>query len=348
MSVVEELGMSKPKIAIVGSHNFPGGTSTAIAEELSVLVQMGDVSFYNADVKMLRNNPINQTLFRSLREHGVPIKRATGIISADIAIVHNPALFKFEDELPFRVLSRKVFVIMHENPINAFSRPNFNYQKTLGLLHRATVTPEFLLAPISGVSRMLIQQSGVRYNVAETDWFNIWSRDDIEPTRNPQDRRGRHSRPGLGKWPNVIDFAKCFPTHAENHILGATSTMMSNSWANSNTHLYDFGSMQVPKFLEKIDFMVYFHSDALRESFGRTIVEAISAGKVVITHPYMEQTFGDACVYASADEVDQIVAHYIANSDLYVDKVKQSQKTLRDNYSPQAFLREWGGKLAAA
>lgn len=340
--------MRKPRIAIISSLNFPGGTATAIAEELAVLSKLGEIFFYSADVKMLRRHPINQTLFHALRRHGATIESASGIISADVVLVHNPALFKFEDKLDFRILAKKVFIIMHENPVNAFRDPTYLYDKVLNMLHSATVTPEFVVAPISGVNRSLIVEAGIQFPVLERDWFNIWSEGCSEPNRRPQDRRGRHSRPGIEKWSKLNDFQKCFPAHAENHILGASPSMIKTQSVGGNTHLYNFGSMLVPKFLELFDFYVYFHSDAWRESFGRCIAEAISAGKFVITHKYLEQTFGKSCVYCSTDEIDGVISHYIDHPGQYVKKVKGAQRNLRTKYGPEAFIESWGDVLAAA
>lgn len=340
--------MSTPRIAIISSLNFPGGTATAMAEEISLLTGIGEVAFYNADVKMLRKNPINHTLFQALRSNGVSIRKASGIVSADIVLVHNPSLFKFEDEINFRILAKKVFVIMHENPINAFSSANFRYDKVLNMLHKATISPDFIVAPISGVSRNLIVESGIEFKLAEQDWFNIWSEKSTDPCKAPQDRRGRHSRPGIEKWPSLGDLRKCFPEHAENHILGATPLMQKTNFGGATTHLYDFGSLLVEDFLKKIDFYVYFHSSAWHESFGRCIAEAISAGKMVITHDYIEQSFGKACVYCKPDEIEDVISYYIDNPKKYVSKIKAAQRLLRKRNGPQAFVESWGDVLVAA
>lgn len=340
--------MGRPQIAVIGSHRFPGGTSTAVAEELGVLCSLGDVCFYQADVKMLRANPINAALFQSLRKHDIPIKDAKDVISADIAIIHNPSVFKFEHELTFRVLAREVFVVMHENPVNAFNKPNFDFPRILQMLHAASITPHFVIAPISGVSRALIEKAGLPYELSRSDWFNIWSGQMTAPTQAPRNRRGRHSRPGVEKWPRPWLLDKCFPADAENHILGAPPGLGEKLGPRANTYLYDFGSMRVPKFLGLIDFMIYFHSEAWRESFGRTVAEAIAAGKLVITHPYMEATFGKACIYADPDEVDAIVSHFVANPASYAEQVETGQQILMTRNSPETFLREWGQTLTAA
>jgi hypothetical protein len=48
--------------------------------------------------------------------------------------------------------------------------------------------------------------------------------------------------------------------------------------------------MPVERFLEEIDFFVYFTHPLWRESFGRVIAEAIAAGKLVITDPCTART----------------------------------------------------------
>jgi len=326
--------MLRLRLAIVGSLRFPGGTSTAIADELPVLESLGDVVFYDADVKMLRQCPKNDALVRSLRLHQVPVAPASGIVAADVVIVHNPALFKYEDSLDLRLVGRRVFVVMHENPVTAFCSPTYQCERVLGMLRAASVTPGFFLAPISRVSRQSIANAGLSFPVTQTDWRNVWSGEFRAPVQRPLDRRGRHSRPGPEKWPKPDDLDLCFPRHAVNHILGAPPWLTEATNTAPSTFHYPFGSMDVGGFLERVDFFVYFHSEGWRESFGRCIAEAIAAGKLVITHPYLEQTFGKGCVYATPAEVDRIIAFYLDRPAEYVAKVGRAQRDLARNNGP--------------
>ena len=73
-----------------------------------------------------------------------------------------------------------------------------------------------------------------------------------------------------------------------------------------------FGEANVADFLAGIDFFVYFTHPNWRESFGRAIAEAISAGKLVITDPGTAAMFGDAVVASDGGDVDEIVQGFVA------------------------------------
>src|SRR5690606_27496348 len=56
-----------------------------------------------------------------------------------------------------------------------------------------------------------------------------------------------------------------------------------------------------------LDVFVYFHHSGMREAFGRNILEALAAGLPVVTHPYFEPLFGEACAYTSPKDAWSVV-----------------------------------------
>ena len=87
-----------------------------------------------------------------------------------------------------------------------------------------------------------------------------------------------------------------------------------------------------------IDFMVYFVSPILRESFGRVLAEGVAAGKIVITDPDTAKSFGGAVIGARPEDVDGIIADYLTTPAQYVRDVRAAQDKL-DQFSPAAFER---------
>jgi glycosyltransferase involved in cell wall biosynthesis len=87
--------------------------------------------------------------------------------------------------------------------------------------------------------------------------------------------------------------------------------------------------------------MVYFTAPTSRESFGRVLAEGIAAGKVVITDPDTASIFGDAVVAARPDEVDAVVAAFVADPARYARHVARAQSRLAA-FSAESFLRIHG------
>ena len=58
------------------------------------------------------------------------------------------------------------------------------------------------------------------------------------------------------------------------------------------------------KFLEGIDYFVYFHHSQRVEAFGRTIIEAMAAGCVAILPHHFREVFGEGAHEVFAGDVE--------------------------------------------
>jgi hypothetical protein len=105
-----------------------------------------------------------------------------------------------------------------------------------------------------------------------------------------------------------------------------------------------FGAMPVGEFLGMIDFFIYFTSPTWRESFGRAIAEAIVAGKVVIADAAVAEVYGEAVIAARPDEVDEIVAAFVAEPYRYSAQVARAQEAM-SHWSAEAFRDRVAGLL---
>jgi hypothetical protein len=128
----------------------------------------------------------------------------------------------------------------------------------------------------------------------------------------------------------------CFPKHAEMNLILGADTLMDDVERYPHWELVPFRGMEVSDFFANIDFMVYYTAPTWRESFGRVLAEAIGEGKLTISDAETAATFRGAVIAARPNEVDDIVAHYVANPKSYVEKVLESQRILAE-YSPDAF-----------
>jgi hypothetical protein len=325
-------------IAVVTSEKFPGGTSTALATELPSLAKAGLTTIYSPPLRMFRGLPANPHLTRAAKQLCVDIQSECYIISARTVVLHNPLIFKFDEEVDFRIVCENFICVMHENLTYPNGTDRFEYRRILGLLDDIVECRSFILAPISGVSRAAIPDLPARFEISGQDWNNIVAAEMVPPTEAPRNRRGRHSRPGMEKWPPIEDLRRCF-AGGESYILGA-DYIRNHDHGLKNTTFYNYGELAVDRFLSKFDFFAYFHSASWRESFGRVISEAICAGKLVLTHGYLRKTFGDACVYCEPEDVDGLVETYTADPSAYGEKVTLAQRAMA-GFSRDAFEEKW-------
>lgn len=333
-----------PDIAYIIDPRFPGGTSSAVAAELAVAVTRGRVAVHAVSSAMFEGRTVAPQLRQALDRLGLRLIWDAPTVSADLAILHNPSFLRFQKELPCRILARRLVAVSHEN----FQRPGgfepYDVGACLAAIHRASLALSKEIAPVSAWNRRTVldwmrgHALPGPWSVAEDDWFNICDMPFQPPTPRPRDRRGRMSRPGSEKFPDLADMHLCFPKTADaNVILGAESLIEAGPQPD-HWQLIPFQGIEPPQFFDMIDFMVYFTKPTLRESFGRVLAEGIAAGKVVISDAGNAAAFGDGVVAATPAEVDDIVARMVRDPKAYAQQVKRGQDRL-SAYSPAVFAR---------
>ena len=266
-------------------------------------------------------------------------------ISADIVLIHNPSFLKFNTEFETKIIARQLIVVTHENFLRPGGAEAFDVKRCLKLIDRASLTLSKSIAPISPYNRSTVSNwvaenpLPANWDVLGLDWFNICDFDMISPTKSPRDRRGRHSRAGMEKFPGLAEMDRCFPEHATNVILGA-DLLLTEGVQRPHWEMYPFQGLGVAQYFELIDFMIYFTAPTWRESFGRVLAEGIAAGKVVISDPGTASVFAGGVVAAEPEEVDRIISEFIADPESYIRQVRQGQAALA-GYSSSEFQKRF-------
>lgn len=319
---------------------FPGGTSAAAAAEIRALAGRFELSVHALETAMFRGRHVHQGVQQAIDEQGIELDWNPAVVRGDVVVLHNPSCLKFDTSLATRISCDTALIVTHEN----FLRPNgsegFDVAACLDRIDQALVCRRRALAPVGAVNRRSVEawraQHGIDWPVAAFDWPNICDPPLIPPTPEPRDRRGRHSRPGFEKFPPLETMLRHFPPHAECAILGGDGFLADRETLPDHWRVLRFGEVEVDAFLAGIDFFVYFTHPQWRESFGRVVVEAIAAGKLVITDPGTAESFGDAVVASGGTDVDAIVARYVADPPAYQAFVRHAQATL-ERFRPAAF-----------
>ncbi|WP_299134008.1 hypothetical protein [uncultured Amaricoccus sp.] len=331
------------RLTLLVEPRFPGGTAAAVAAEIRALAPSFDLRVVALETAMFKDREVNPRLAEALAATGVEMIPPPSVIRADTVVLHNPACLKFERAPLPRISCQRAFVVTHEN----FLRPNgaegFDIAGCLSRIDDSLVAGRRWLAPVSDWNRAGVADwlaaAGSRWRLADFDWANICDFDLLPPTDRPRDRRGRHSRPGLEKFPDRDTMLRHFPAGAEIcAILGADGFLDDPEGPPRHWKALRFGETEVASFLGEIDFFVYFTNAMWRESFGRVIAEAIAAGKLVITDPGTAATFGAAVVASDGGDVDAIIARFIAEPGRYQAFVRAAQASLA-RFRPESFVR---------
>lgn len=334
------MASTQTRISLVLDPRFPGGTSSAVAQEIPELLELCPVEIIGITSGMFpEGTPINPTLEAVLQSHGLDIKWDPAVVSSDVIVLHNPSFLKFEAELNTRFVCDQFVVVTHENFLAPDGSPVFDAEACFDLLDEALLTRQKTIAPVSDYNRETAiawsAQTECDWDIADANWFNICTFEMTAPTSAPRDRRGRHSRPGFEKFPDMETMETLFPPSCDTVAILGANTLRDVS-PPAHWSLFDFRDIPVSQLLDRIDFFVYFTNPRWRESFGRVLAEAVAAGKLVITDPKTAQNIGEGLVGTTPDQVQTLIEGFIADPQSYQRTVLDAQNTI-SNFSAETF-----------
>ncbi|WP_413872632.1 hypothetical protein [Albidovulum sp.] len=344
---------NRPRVAYVLDPRFPGGTSSAVAEEIAAIRPLARPELHAVSSRMFSGQELSPALAAACDAAGLEPVWDAPLIAADTVILHNPAFLKFDARLGRRIIARELIVVTHENFLRPGGAEGFDVAGCLDRIDRGTLALAKTLAPVSAHNRATVTdwaaRNGLRpgWSVAAADWFNICEFPLSPPTTTPRDRRGRHSRPGFEKFPPRAVLDLCFPPHAEANVILGAEVLMAEEAPPPHWQLHPFRGLDLARYFEMIDFMVYFTAPTWQESFGRVLAEGIAAGKVVISDPETASGFGSAVIAARPEEVDGIIAGLVAAPERYAARVLAAQAALA-GFSADAFRARFAAATGLA
>lgn len=163
---------------------------------------------------------------------------------------------------------------------------------------------------------------------------------------------GRHSENLTFVWPkDELDAHQLWPSEdvAEVRILGdARSYLRKYGEARFPINWIVFRDKEIKPeaFMGAIDFFVYFPDEGLSQSYSREALEAVASGAIAILPPQFRDMHGDLAIYASPQEVQDIIRGFITNKDEYFESVKTDVDVIaeRSNGDYLAYIESFGLK----
>ncbi|MDG2428096.1 MAG: glycosyltransferase [Acidimicrobiales bacterium] len=325
---------------------FPGGSSSSLIEEAKAAISAGyRVGVLHCKSSSLKRDRTFHPGVRTLLEEGsMVLVRPDEPIDCAVAIVKHPTILTtgFGGRLPIRSGQNVVFVgqVPSDSDGTVYYTPSEVHQHVIDALGDPPVWH-----PVSPVVRSHLEDAGVP--LADLDWVEV-----IDPEKWVVDRPGpsggrpiigRHGRPARNKWPdNAEDLTAAYPVdgRAVVRVLGGVDGLQDilGEGVPTSWEVHSFGHLEPEDFLRGVDFFVYFHHRDLVEAFGRTTLEALASGCVVILPPHFESLFGSACIYAEPQEVWPVVESLYGNPEKFRSISKQGLQQVRDRFSYETHI----------
>jgi glycosyltransferase involved in cell wall biosynthesis len=245
-------------------------------------------------------------------------------VTCDVAVVrYPPILSPLQSFLP-RVKPTNVRVVVNQPPRRIEGGEPFYSIETCKATVASYLGQPGDWVPIGPQVRDALAADQEERHLSHEDWFNIIDVDawKTERTGWVSDRPviGRHGRDVPEKWmTRRADLLAIYPEDPSIHVRimgGATIPTGIIGHCPANWEVLPFNFIEPRVFLASLDFFVFFPHEKRIEAFGRTIIEAIASGCVVILPPVFRSTFENAAIYCSPQEViptvHQLYADYAA------------------------------------
>ena len=268
-------------------------------------------------------------------------------ISANLVIIHHPPILKYEIDAVPKIDCENVGVLVNQSPMQLWTEsPHYYSEDDVNSLCVRLFNKSPTWIPISSLVDKTLKLAGGGKALHSEVWYPPYNHDLPEtvptlPLNFGQDRKiilGRHSRDHWTKWPKTakeLKMAYCADSSViDVRILGGAKTpkkLLGD--IPQNWEVLKFDSVGVSDFVCELDFFLHFTNEDYIEEFGRNIMEAMAAGKVVILPESYEIVFGDAAIYSKPRDVESVILAYWKDADKYSAQAAKGFDFVKQNCS---------------
>jgi glycosyltransferase involved in cell wall biosynthesis len=334
-------------VVIATEIRLTGGTVASTIEEIkanrALGLQTGIVPLYRYD--LAPSNNWSGKILEQIDERFVHLLVYGEEIACDLLIIrHPPVLQEAQSYLP-SIKPNHIVVVVNQSPFkdyNDLSSRVYDLESCYKNTFRYFGQPGEWLPIGPAVRKALMQETeaGSIIEVADEDWVNIINIEEWYIQRKKSNRSkpviGRHSRDQYVKWPS--DKRKLLAAYPDDNNIevkifgGAESPKNILGYIPENWTVYPFDSIAPKDFLAEIDVFVYFTHPGWVEAFGRTPLEAMAAGVPVILPESFRVLFKNAAIYATPDEVQDIVMQLYKDKDYHQKQSETGRKFVYENF----------------
>lgn len=339
-------------VVFAGTWNKWGGPQKSMLEEICALKSIGlKLAVLHLDAARFMN-----TTERSLCD---PIQKLinNGTVDElffddeviiDLLILRYPPILQFMAAEPTRLAIQSMVILANQAPSEMDGTDVRYLVDECHETAKACFTNNVKWAPQGPQVRQAIKPYLEEHSLLPFDIPGIvdiqqWKSNTSNIPRSFLPVIGRYSRDDEMKWPESAEIIEAvYPTTGvvDVRLMGgakAARTVLGRESVPAAWTSFAYGSMTPQQFLSTIDFFVFFQNTKATEAFGRSILEALAFGLVVILPKQFEATFGDAAIYCSASSVLNVVRELHQDRDRYATQSLLARKIVRERFSHESY-----------
>lgn len=333
------MGVAEQYDVLVASDlRLPGGTTASIAEEVRAQAAAGyRTALLHVPSRLVgRTSGIDPRLRKCVDEGLADLLVPGQSVHTRLAVLRNATAF---EQMPVNapVSADRAALIANHVAVDAARVRHYHPAATDGVVAEwLGVRPVW--HPIGPAVRASLAPDAGVIEIAPDDWRNLLDVDEwaVDRTRRPPGRRpviGRHSRSSAAKWPESrADLLAAYPAEGEVVVRvlgGATAVADVLGEVPAGWIVERFGQRDPRDFLADIDYFVYFHRSDLVEGYGRTVMEAMASGAVVVLPEHFRESFGDAALYTTPQGVQPLIQRLAGDHAAYLEQSRKGQDFVR-------------------
>ena len=291
-------------------------------------------------------HPFNSQIRACIDEGLVELLDPDRRISAGLAVLHHPNLFANRPSRRLMVESDQRVMVVHHPPFDGLGAPSFNLHEC-AINTAEALEGEVIWAPIGPVVRNQLESFDDHPKLLAEDWCNIL---DTDQWRHPRLEFceqhpviGRHSQPDHLQWPDDREtILKLYPDRPDVlvRILGGGPYLQELVGTYpKNWQVWSFDEIDPKRFLGLIDFFVYFHHTHWIETFGRTVLEAMASGCVLVLPEQMRTLFGDGGLYTHPDDAVGLIQDLYRDREAYRRQSERGLNMVTERFGPQVHVQ---------
>ena len=334
-------------ILFVADARFSGGTSTAVAAEISASRKAGlKIGLLHVPGPILRRPRAFHRGIRTALDSGdIRLIDPAAASRCRLLLVHHPTLFPRPLRRQLRIQAERAVLVAHHPPLDGLGRVQYDIRAQVSSIELSFgCRPE--VAPVGpNVRTQFLTQPPDGIALTPTDWHNLIDLDDWS-ARPPRPFGlpiviGRHSRPDPLKWLDTREqILAAYPEDPRYiiRVLGAgpfLADILGTIPANWQCLLFD--AMSPRDFLAGVDVFVYFHSVKWVEAFGYGVLEALASGLPAILPDSFRPLFGSAALYGQPADVSRILQGLAESPHDLAAQSEEARAVVRDRFSIQSF-----------